>query len=108
MKRRGLFGLLFGSMALAQPPRSSEELTFEGGIVTGETKGFKAWWNRKPENGECPVCGTMAQPMKKAHVVRKGVCVNDKYKEVDCMEAWIDSRMWRCKRCNCMFGQDAE
>lgn len=48
MRRRSLLGILFGGSAVAQVPLSSEN-----GSVN-------PWSRRKPQPGECPVCGTRA------------------------------------------------
>ena len=50
----------------------------------------------KPKNNQCPVCGTMAEPVMKERLSSSEATV---YKWVNCI---------RCEHCNTAFWQDAE
>lgn len=94
MKRRGVFtGLLglIGGAASAQvnnPDRPRSTLA-EG-------------WKRKPDNNECPVCGTVAE----AYVGKRDPMMNDLLWAED--GGKIVARQVRCKFCSCAFWQDVE
>lgn len=100
MKRRSIFGLLFGGSALAQIPQ-------------GDNHGSPAWSKSRPANGICPVCGTATTPYKRqrGHVIAKcNPPVDDPY--IICVkdgEPYGDrSIVVRCGICNVSFWQDAE
>jgi hypothetical protein len=82
MTRRGVFARLGAALAgavglRAQVPQSSEN-------VLGT-----AWSERKPNNGQCPVCGVQAEPWKRRPIE-------------------FSERLIRCARCSNAFFQDAE
>lgn len=76
--------------------------------------------DRKPAlNGQCPVCGTMAEPYDRKALVPKGAMAADGVCFVGTLATGIQhvpcsiddvpvSRSVRCKRCNAAFWQDAE
>ena len=102
MTRRGVFATLVGAVGLkAQIPQSSENVT---GL---------AWGERKPRNGQCPVCGRQAAAWKQPTVtVRDGMKPGPGDGTVYLLsheEPWgPDERRVDCEWCNCTFRQRAE
>ena len=99
MKRRNLFAAMFGiGAASAQQWKEcapSKESRF---ICSDETK--------PALNGQCPACGTMAEPFK-AYIPQAGISFGN---SGDYLRAiWYkEPRITRCIRCNAAFWQDAE
>lgn len=127
MRRRGIFaglyGLIGGVFAAAQVnnPDRPRSILAEG-------------WKRKPDNNECPVCGTVAAPFKidikaglpacaypqQQYMDNMGISMgqaptyNGPHNEgVDCssrvsmVTLRYDENCVRCKFCNSLFVQDA-
>lgn len=65
-----------------------------------------------PPNNQCPVCGTMADPLKPYKTGLMSNCkgVPGQPYVVSCEDQWAvpDPRLVRCKGCNAAFWQDCE
>lgn len=124
MKRLSFLTALFGlGVAKAQSItffKQNCEMDGEGLKCTPRGKGAYLRFDRnplvgKPRNGECPVCGTMAEPFKpeRMTVWRDNCAPQPPTSLVGCIGGgWVDgtptSRRIDCAHCGNTFKQEAE
>ncbi len=100
---------------LCQPGRGYDTLKLYAPAIgqtpylTVQENGNAFLGKSKPKNNECPVCGTMAEPDKRAPIgyehgrgypdgtISLGTPIYDTKPQMNCT---------RCKNCNCAFWQD--
>ena len=115
MKRSAFFGYLLGMFGVAKAQQWKECVPDQRtGIDLGAgSKLMVCSSQMKPElNGQCPVCGTMAEPIK-WHLASYSnkACDPPRTDGLACVEPnYLDPgpQIRRCKRCNAAFWQDAE
>lgn len=68
------------------------------------------WRAGKALNGQCPVCGTMAKPLRKIPLGKQTHLDTPGPDSAVVIEnvAYLTTRLERCARCNAAFYQDAE
>jgi hypothetical protein len=98
-----LFG--FGVAAKAQHPVGVDEPNTS---KPADSKFLWPWVIRKPENNQCPVCGTMAEPYRTLTEVCNKRTATAWFPEWPTCVELGDPRLTRCSRCNAAFFQDAQ
>lgn len=105
MKRRGILGALIGC-AVASGQVMQPAIVSDGDLIVRKVK---------PKNGECPVCGTVAdkyparQELKNCHGPSDILPTSGDSNVLVCDPVYISGeRVVRCAFCNCAFFQDGE
>lgn len=108
MKRLSFIATLCGARAAAQVVTSRGEACI--GVPPPRTHLGQPVC--KPKNGECPVCGTMADPFTAIRVSRMKQCDPPRMDGLICVEPGdameSTTRLKRCRTCNAAFWQDEE
>jgi hypothetical protein len=109
----GLCGLIAQEPKLhidARPAPVGRLVFSNDGRILVEGRELRWFSDGKPLNGQCPVCGTMADPAKLAPGEMRWTCEGQTGKSSICSPylTMPVQNLTRCKRCNCAFWQDAE
>ncbi len=116
MKRSKFIAAIFGAFGVARAQQTGSRLpeTTTGNHLSVTTCAIPPQWNdRCPAilNNQCPVCGTMAEPLPKLQKIAVGNCKATADPGVVACEDIFEnpySSLTRCKRCNAAFWQDSE
>jgi len=116
MTRNKFFASVFGALGVARAQQWKECTSGTPGTTSYVTPNpdMRCWAQYKKAepalNNQCPVCGTMAEPLKKYKLgVKNCKPVGDGY-TLSCEDIWAtpDPQVVRCKLCNAAFWQDAQ
>lgn len=75
-------------------------------IPTADSEAESSDGNRKPIEGECPICYSEFDPNDKTIVYCKAACGNNVHKE--CMDSWMKARQGKatCPYCRAVWADD--
>jgi hypothetical protein len=114
MNRRKIFAWIVGALGMGTASAQTLKLPTEGGGCFDGRKRIPcpilpSWQTGKAKNNQCPVCGTMAEPLKKSQWVKQHENVGWVLGSRPLTEADAPTQvLTRCAKCSSAFYCDSE